>query len=189
VPDAGCQLQRRPASGGPPRDDDHEGTVQQIVDVHEAMPFTRQEFDAIYSRVPRLNVEVVIRTPAGVVLSKRNIEPCVGYWHIPGGTLRFDESLEDGARRVARTEVGVDVRVGRLLGLLEYPRLRAEGYAGWPVGVAFEASIVSGRLQPLDQADEVGCFTDLPQQIFADQVELLTSLGIRDRLPLQARSA
>ena len=39
-------------------------------------PFTQAEFDAIYARVPRLTVEVVLRGPRGVFLTRRSAGPC-----------------------------------------------------------------------------------------------------------------
>ena len=56
----------------------------------------KAEFDAIFSRVPRLSVEVVIYTPErGVLLMLRDIPPNVGAWHIPGGTVLFGERVTD----------------------------------------------------------------------------------------------
>jgi ADP-ribose pyrophosphatase YjhB (NUDIX family) len=150
---------------------------------HDAMPFTREEFDQIYSRVPRLNVEVVVETPSGIVMTKRNIEPNKGQWHLPGGTLRFGESLREAASRVARQELGVEVEVGDILGYIEYPRLNAEGYRGWPIGVAFLAQITAGDLRAVEQADEVACFRALPGNVFADQVTFLTDHGLVTKAP------
>jgi hypothetical protein len=47
----------------------------------------KDEYRAIYRRVPRLCVEIVIWTPEqGVLLTRREILPNVGAWHIPDGT-------------------------------------------------------------------------------------------------------
>src|SRR5581483_5588422 len=85
-------------------------------------PLPKHEFDWIFSRVPRLTVEVVITAPSrGVLLSLREIEPCRGMWHLPGGTVRFGEPATEAVVRVARDELGLDVEVGPLLGYIEYP--------------------------------------------------------------------
>jgi ADP-ribose pyrophosphatase YjhB (NUDIX family) len=63
-------------------------------------PLPQQEFDWIFSRVPRLTVEVVIASPdRGVLLALREFGPCAGLWHLPGGTVRFGEPV---TRPVAR---------------------------------------------------------------------------------------
>lgn len=136
-------------------------------------PFSKTEFESIFSRVPRLNVEVVIRAPKGVILTKRGIEPCKGQWHIPGGTVRFGEPLPSAIKRVAEDELGVKVKVGRLIGYIEYPRMVAKGYKGWPVGIAFEVTILDGKLRGDEQGDEIGYFRSVPSNTVADQEEFL----------------
>ncbi|MET1033232.1 MAG: NUDIX domain-containing protein [Candidatus Saccharimonadales bacterium] len=133
----------------------------------------RAEFDAIYGRVPRLTVEVIIRTTEGVILTKRSMEPCKGQWHIPGGTVRFGESLPQAVQRVAQEELGVVVTPGRLLGYIEYPDMRAAGYKGWPVGIAFEASIVGGELRGSEQGEEVKIFSETPPNTISEQAQFL----------------
>lgn len=136
-------------------------------------PLSRQEFDAIYSRVPRLTVEVLLELPAGLVLVRRDIEPCLGQWHIPGGTVRFGESLAAAVRRVAAAELGVEVTPGALVGYIEYPAMHADGYPGWPVGIAFTATRVGGELSGSEMGAEVACFRTVPDDIIAEQGEFL----------------
>src|SRR5947209_6405839 len=101
----------------------------------------KADFDAIYSRVPRLSVEVVITSPErGVLLLLRNIPPNVGAWHIPGGTVLFGEPAVETVKRVARDELGADVTVGELLGYIEYPSHYENGLDS-PVWLAFAAEI------------------------------------------------
>lgn len=133
----------------------------------------KAEFDAIYGRVPRLTVEVIIRTADGIILTKRSMEPCKGQWHIPGGTVRFGEPLPDAVRRVAQDELGVVVKPGELLGYIEYPEIMAAGYKGWPVGIAFEASIVAGELRGSEQGEEVGQFKKVPPNTITEQARFL----------------
>ena len=84
-------------------------------------PLPQAEYEAIYAKVPRLTVEVVIVSSDGVLLALRQKGPCVGLWHIPGGTVRFGEPLTDAVQRVAEEELGAEVAVDGLLGYIEYP--------------------------------------------------------------------
>lgn len=43
-----------------------------------------------------------------VLLIKRDIEPCKGWWALPGGYLDWDETLEEGATRELREEAGIE---------------------------------------------------------------------------------
>ena len=45
----------------------------------------------------------------GVLLVRRDIEPCRGQLALPGGYVDFSESLEEAARRELREETGVDL--------------------------------------------------------------------------------
>jgi ADP-ribose pyrophosphatase YjhB (NUDIX family) len=74
-------------------------------------PLSEDEYRRIFSRVPRLTVEVVIAGERGVLLTLRESGPCRGLWHLPGGTVRFGERLTAAVQRVARDEVGVAVTV------------------------------------------------------------------------------
>jgi ADP-ribose pyrophosphatase YjhB (NUDIX family) len=77
----------------------------------------QDEFDRIFSTVPRLTVEVLITSEErGVLLALRDVDPCRGMWNLPGGTVRFGERLVDAVRRVAAGELDVSVRVGALVG-------------------------------------------------------------------------
>ena len=141
-------------------------------------PLPKDEFDWIFSRVPRLTVEVVISSPArGVLLSLRDIEPCRGMWHLPGGTVRFGEPLVEAVARVARDELGLGVEVGEMLGYIEYPSHYENGL-DCPVGVAFAARIVDRETADTPRA---GCewFRSLPDNMHDEQKDFLAEqLGL-----------
>lgn len=141
------------------------------------------EFDTIYGKVPRLTVEAVVQVGGGIVLTRRTIAPCRGQWHIPGGTVRFGESLRDAVRRVARHELCVEVEVGDLLGYIEYPEMLRSGYPGWPVGIAFAASVLSGELASGDQSDGFGVFHSVPPDTISEQAAFLAALFAARRPP------
>ena len=104
-------------------------------------PLPKDEFDRIFSRVPRLTVEVLITSQErGVLLALR----------------------VDAVRRVAADELGVSVRVGSLVGYIEYPSHYEHGLDS-PVGLVF-------RAEPLDPALPRGrWFTALPENMHEEQ--------------------
>lgn len=133
------------------------------------------EFHAIYRRVPRLCVEVVVVAPGrGVLLALRDIPPNVGAWHIPGGTVLFAEPVVEAVRRVARAEIGLDVAVGELLGYIEYPSHYTNGLDS-PVGLAFRAEPVGGVPGSDRLPDGCAWFTRLPEGLYAEQRAFLTA--------------
>jgi ADP-ribose pyrophosphatase YjhB (NUDIX family) len=139
----------------------------------------KAEFDSIYSRVPRLCVEVVMVTPQdGVLLTRRDIPPNVGAWHIPGGTVLFGEPVVEAVKRVARDELDLEVEVGQLLGYIEYPSHYENGLDS-PVGLAFSCSI-AGQAGQAPTPSGGGWFTRLPDGLYAEQRDFLARrLGLR----------
>ena len=145
-------------------------------------PLPQDEFEAIFSRVPRLTVEVVIATAErGVLLSLRDIPPCQGLWHLPGGTVRFGEPATDAVARVAKDELGLEVRPTALLGYIEYPSHYDHGLDS-PVGLAFRTEVLRGL--PADGSPPEGCawFRELPAKIHDEQRNFLCAhLGFLSR--------
>lgn len=140
-------------------------------------PLTEQEFREIYAKVPRLTVEVVIQGPPGILLTQRTEGPCSGLWHIPGGTVRFGESLVAAVTRVASAELGLDIEPGPLLGFIEYPSHYLNGLDS-PVGIAFLCSVDVDGDPTAEARSGRGWFTAPPDPMHAEQVDFLTEHGL-----------
>ena len=135
------------------------------------------EYHAIYARVPRLCVEVIVTNPEGAVyLTKRAHEPCSGLWHLPGGTVLFGEFLVEAVARVARRELSIDVRRAESRGLIEYPSHFQNGLDS-PVGVAFEVLEYLGEPTYDEGASDGGWFATLPEPMHPDQDSFLLERG------------
>ena len=128
-------------------------------------------FKTIYSKVPRLCVEVVLQTQGGVILTKRSIPPEQGKWHIPGGTVLMNENIEQAVKRVAFEELGVKVTIEKLLGIIEYPSIK--NYFSQPVGIAFLVSTKAKLISATAGADEARVFDSLPKSLLPDQKKFL----------------
>ncbi len=129
-------------------------------------PFSYEEFKQIYSRIPRLCIDPIVRTQGGVVLSLRK----EGYgwgdqWHLPGGMLLYKETVEDGLRRVLRDEIGAEVSIDKVLGYMEFHSEEKERGFGYSVSLVIVCDLVSGELRPDENASEVRIFTELPERM------------------------
>ena len=81
----------------------------------------------------------VVRTPTGV--------------HLPGGGLQPDESAEAGARREAREETGLTIRVGSWRrAAVEHVAVRDEGFHFEKRAIFCDAAVV-GPLHETSEAD------------------------------------
>ena len=137
-------------------------------------PLTEQEFHDIYSRVPRLTVEILLLSDDGVYLTMRNIEPCKGLWHLPGGTVRFGEPLTEAVKRIALRELGITVTDTELVGYIEYPSHYLKGLDS-PVGIAFRVTGFTGKIKHNDEAKESGWFKQLPKNTHQEQIDFITA--------------
>lgn len=136
-------------------------------------PLPQAEFEAIFSRVPRLTVEVVIRDPGrGVLLALRETGPCRGLWHLPGGTVRFGEAVRAAVTRVADGELGLAVTAAELLGYIEYPSHYENGLDS-PVGLAFAAEPTDGPPAAESLAGHCRWFSSLPVELHDEQRDFL----------------
>lgn len=139
-------------------------------------PFTPDEFKRIYSQVPRLTVEVVVRTEQGVVLVQRQEKSWHGQWHIPGGTVLYRETLKEAVQRVVQEELGIEVNVGEMIGYIEYPSEEKERGFGWTVGIAFSCTPASAIPQDRWQAEKIQEFETLPENVIKEQVTILKKM-------------
>ena len=121
-------------------------------------PLPEAEFQEIYAKVPRLTVEVVVRGPGGVLLTKRTSGPCAA-----------------AVSRVASTEVGLELAAGPLLGYIEYPSHYLKGMDA-PVGLAFLCRVDGGQVGVANV--EHGWFREAPEPMHAEQVDFLAEHGL-----------
>ena len=140
-------------------------------------PLSKEEFDDIYSKIPRLTVEIIVKDKDGsIYLTKRAIEPCKGQWHLPGGTVRFGEPMTSAVARIANRELGIEVIDTKNKGYIEYPSHYNNGLDS-PVGIVFEVNNFSGKLKTNKEAKDSGWFMHLPKDMHADQDNFLLANG------------
>ena len=142
-------------------------------------PFSFEEFKSIYSRVPRLSVDVVIKMDGGIVLVERALESYKGQWQLPGGTLYFKEKVVDAAKRLAKEETGLLVEPKDVLGYIEYHSEEKERGFGYTIGLVLSCELVGGKIHLNNEGSELKTFAVLPQNMVIDQKQFLESLGYR----------
>lgn len=148
-----------------------------------AYPLTDAEFRYFYSKMPRLCVDVCVIKDGQILLTKRTIDPFLGLWHIPGGTVYFGETIAAAAKRIATEEVGLTVAPGKVLAVLDYPDERKGDWRGWPIAVEVEATIVSGEPKVDQNSNHLGFFTKLPRPMVSTQRRfLLDQLGYEEEV-------
>ena len=157
-----------------------DGWVTDSPDGDVAGPLPEVEYQAIFQKVPRLTVEVVICSEFGVLLARRIGGPCDGLWNLPGGTVRFAEPATDAVHRVALDEIGADVTIDDFLGYIEYPSHTRLGL-DWPVGLAFRTHLAPPEGDALAiTPDRLDWFARLPDEMHEEQRAFLRAHGLVD---------
>lgn len=112
---------------------------------------TIDEFNEIYTKVPRFCVDLRIKTKDGTLVTRRTLDPQV--WHLPGGTLLMGETIEEAISRVAMRELGVEVESFKFMALINVPEYQ-EG-TQHTVAAIYDVKI-KGKIFLNDEASEYG---------------------------------
>ncbi len=82
------------------------------------------------------------------------------YWSLPGGVMEPGESIDQTAIREVKEETGLDIRLGRLIGLYSKPRENA-------LALTFEGLVTGGELRPQHEILEARFFpfSGLPENV------------------------
>lgn len=97
------------------------------------MPLDRETFLEVVRDTPLVSIDLVVTNDKGeVLLGLRSNEPAKGYWFVPGGRIRKNETLDGAFSRIVECELGIRrSREGaRLLGAYEH--MLPGNFAGVP---------------------------------------------------------
>jgi len=118
---------------------------------------------------PLPTVDIIIEIEGKIVLVKRKNPP--HGWAIPGGFIDYGESAETAARREAKEETGLDVRIIRQFHTYSDPRRDPRGHT---ISVVFIAQ-AQGKPEAKDDASDIGLFDHdtLPRELAFDHLQIL----------------
>ncbi len=133
---------------------------------HEALPTCPGCGYIAYMNAKPCAGALVVRD-GRVLLIKRNREPFLGWWDVPGGYLEYGEYPDHAARREIREETGLEVRLTRLLGIY---MSRYGPDEQRTLDLIYLAEVVGGEERPGDDAEEIGWFApqELPAEVAFD---------------------
>jgi 8-oxo-dGTP diphosphatase len=112
-----------------------------------------------YPQRPILGVGAIVFRDAEVLLVKRGQAPSAGLWSIPGGAVKLGETVAAALRREVLEEVGLKVRVGPLVAILDRVFRDQEGRVQYHyVLLDYLCHPVSGQLKAGSDAAGAGFF-------------------------------
>jgi ADP-ribose pyrophosphatase YjhB (NUDIX family) len=120
-------------------------------------------------RNPFITVDIIIEISRGIILIKRKNPP--HGWAIPGGFVDCGESLEDCARREAKEETGLDIKLRRQFHTYSNPARDPRHHTVSTIFIATAAGIPKAG----DDAKEAVVFNreSLPEDIAFDHRKIL----------------
>lgn len=143
---------------------------------------TDEEYDFIYSRSPRICVDLLIHNQDGaILLTKRDIEPYKDHWHFPGGRIKFRETVESAIKRIFKAELGHDLTdLGtQHVGFCEFLEEVQKGQDRHSISMVHRIQVPDDFIPTLDkQAKGFQFFNQLPHPIIPPQKDFLTTFQL-----------
>ena len=132
----------------------------------------KEDYQFIYSRVPRFCVDMVVRDDKnGILLIERDINPGKGLWHFPGGTVLKGESLLEAMKRIAKEETNLDVVNAEIIGMMDFYE-ESNPYFH-TVSAVFEVQVAKGAISGSFQGEKLEFFSTLPDKIIPEQRDFI----------------
>ena len=111
--------------------------VERYVAEERRVRFKCEHCGFIHYMNPRVVASIIVEHDGRILLQLRAQEPRAGFWTFPGGFLEVGETVQQGALRETKEEVGLEVKLDGLLGVYTRPDVGI-------VLVVFEATSPSG---------------------------------------------
>lgn len=135
-----------------------------------------EDYNFIYSRAPRICVDLLIRSTSGILLTKRSIEPYKDHWHFPGGRIKFRETVQDAIQRILKGELGQVLDVNpSMIGFCEFLEEVQNGSDRHSISLVHLIDLPENISVQLDQhAKDFMFFTSMPDPVIPPQKEFLS---------------
>jgi len=125
-------------------------------------------FDKFSLHFPHSTVDVVLRSNDSFILTKRTILPYKNKWNLPGGMVFKTEKLSDAAKRVAREELNLTVKIEGFLGVYENAISSRHD-----ISHVFIASVLRGDIMLDFQSSKAKLFKTPPPDMVPYQKKML----------------
>ena len=90
-----------------------------------------KQFLHIIDNTPLVSIDLIIEDIQGkVLLGKRTNRPAQGYWFVPGGRIRKNETIADAITRISSTELGTDLTINDVQLFGAYDHIYEDNYLG-----------------------------------------------------------
>jgi len=135
------------------------------------LPFLSQkDFDFVQKAVPMICVDVIVKDNNKILLGKRKTYPFKGLWHIPGGLIYYNESIQDAINRISKRETGLEVEIVKQISLHEYINEDPRGHF---IGLNYIVKKTGGEIKINKYNSELKYFDYIPNDINPCQIDIV----------------
>lgn len=106
-------------------------------------------------KYPIPSVGALIFRDGKLLIIRRGNPPYAGYWSIPGGKVKWGESLEKALKREIREELSVEIEIEKLAGIVESIYREGDEVKYHYIIIDYFCRIVSGEPVASDDALEL----------------------------------
>ncbi len=126
---------------------------------------------------PLLAADGILLEKRCVLLVKRKIHPFFGFWVIPGGHIEYGETAENAVKRELKEELGVTVKIKKLIGVYSNPKRDPRYHI---ISIVYLVEKNKGKIKLNEEASEFKFFylKNLPKKIGFDHRKALNDLKI-----------
>lgn len=124
-------------------------------------------------RSPILTVDGLFVEKGKILMVKRDHYPFIGYWVLPGGHVDYGERVEQAIVREMKEELGILVRIKKLIGVYSDPKRDPRYHT---VSVVYLCQKIRGKIKiDKHEASEFKYFSpnSLPKKIGFDHRKIL----------------
>lgn len=71
-----------------------------------------ESFLEVIESTPLVSIDIILKNLSGeYLLGKRTNRPAQGFWFVPGGRIRKNETLQAAMSRISLTELGIEILI------------------------------------------------------------------------------
>ena len=141
---------------------------------------SEDEFLKTFEKAPRIAFSLLIENQnKEILLTKRLISPEKNMWHYPGSFLLKDETIEGCLKRVAKNELGYNLKEKTyLIGVFENLNKDPRGHV---IDVIYKLKTTNKKqlFLPTEETKEIRFFKILPKQMGFNHRNSLKYLGYK----------
>ncbi len=90
-----------------------------------------KQFLKVIDATPLISIDLILEDNQGkILLGKRVNRPAQGYWFVPGGRIRKNESIAEAIGRISSTELGNTISIYNMQLLGAFDHIYSDNYLG-----------------------------------------------------------